>query len=157
MSGALKSKRLKNMSEDQLQRHRKTTLKSMRELRDTKVGPQCEGNIGKAETFGQERDTSKGMIVCLTMAELGECLGGYSLAAISRWVNSGRIPKPVTKTNRGNTNERTGVYTVEETEAIMSVLSEHQKVSFYFKGSHKKVIGEIFSAVGEAREKMKHG
>ena len=127
-------------------------------------GKSCLENQDKLYSIGEIRtvyfpDGDSYWLLCFTLEELADALGGYAKQVMYRWCSQGQLPHPVYQADayvnsfgRKRFPTKVNVFLEDEVRAIMEVLGPHQKVYRQYRTSHTSVISAIQDAVDKVRE-----
>jgi hypothetical protein len=105
-------------------------------------------NLAKLNQIGSLRIVSangnRKRVITFSNAELATLLG-YHPIVIRRWHTDRRFPRPSLRAKRSK--NVFGVYTKNQAEELLKIMSEHQKKKLYLQKSDAETIAKLFKAV----------
>ena len=103
-------------------------------------------------TLGAERIIKGGTNrkrLTFSVREMAVALGGYHPNVLRQWIREGRFPAPVLQAHvRG----KELVYTIEQTRALMEIMSNHQIDKAYLSQSDAETIAALHEAMQKHAE-----
>lgn len=123
----------------------------------------CAEEIPTLNTKGRVRnvtcaDGKQRNIRCLSLQELCDVLGDYSLDNVREWIYGGRFPGPIHHSVVDGTGKsKMGIYTIKEVRILLEVFSEQQQTKAYYTKADEGTKRALFARLSTVRKLEGYG